>query len=114
MASTDEVGEGLTLLAINKKATAPITATIVISGFMPAPTATVWTLNGEDISSFNDVGHPTDVVTTESAITDGSTGLTTGAGERFVYLFPAHSVTLIELLPAGPDTRLYLPLVLRD
>jgi alpha-N-arabinofuranosidase len=114
VASTDEASERLTLLAINKETTATITATVVISSFTPAATARVWTLNGEDISSFNDAGHPTDVVTTESAITDGSTGLTTGAGERFVYSFPAHSVTLIELLPAGPGSRLYLPLVLRD
>jgi alpha-N-arabinofuranosidase len=105
VASTDEASERLTLLAINKETTANITATVVISGFIPAPTATVWTLNGEDIGSFNDAGHPTDVVTTESAITD--------AGERFIYVFPAHSVTLIELLPAGPGSRLYLPLVPR-
>ncbi len=106
VASTDEASERLTLLAINKETTATITATVVISGFTPAATATVWTLNGADISSFNDTGHPTDVVTTESAITD--------AGQSFVYSFPAHSVTLIELLPAGPGSRLYLPLVLRD
>ena len=104
-ASADEVSERLTLLAINKETTAPITATVVISGFTPAATARVWTLNGADIAAFNDASHPTDVVTTESAITD--------AGERFVYSFPAHSVTLIELLPAGPGTRLYLPLILR-
>ncbi len=106
VASTDEASERLTLLAINKETTEPITATVVISGFTPAATATVWTLNGEDISSFNDASHPTDVMTTKSAITD--------AGQSFVYSFPAHSVTLIELLPAKPGTRLYLPLVLRD
>jgi alpha-L-arabinofuranosidase len=106
MASTTEASERLTLLAINKETTATITATIVISGFTPASTAQVWTLNGADISSFNDASHPTDVVTTESVVTD--------AGERFVYSFPAHSVTLIELLPAESGSRLYLPLVLRD
>jgi alpha-L-arabinofuranosidase len=106
VASTDEASERLTLLVINKETTATITATVVISGFTPAATAQVWTLNGPDIAAFNDTGHPTDVVTTELAIT--------GTGQSFVYSFPAHSVTLIELLPAGPGSRLYLPLVVRD
>jgi hypothetical protein len=100
VASTDEASERLTLLAINKETTATITATVVISGFTPAATAQVWTLNGEDISSFNDTGHPTDVVTTESAIAD--------AAVSFTYAFPAHSVTLIEFVE---ERRVYLPLV---
>jgi len=94
---SDDVDNRLTLLAINKEATATITATIAISGFVPAPTATVWTLNGPDIAAFNDAGHPTDVITTESAIAD--------AGEEFTYAFPAHSVTLIELHAAPPASR---------
>ncbi|MFQ6102517.1 MAG: alpha-L-arabinofuranosidase C-terminal domain-containing protein, partial [Anaerolineae bacterium] len=103
IASTDEAGERLTLLAVNKETTATITATVVISGFTPAATATVWTLNGPDIAAFNDAGHPTDVVTTESAITD--------AGERFVYPFPAHSVTVIELRRVR---QIWLPLLIHD
>jgi hypothetical protein len=103
VAGTDETGDRLTLLAINKQTTATITATILISGFTPVPEARVWTLNGTDIAAFNDRGHPTDVTVTESAIAD--------AGERFVYGFPAHSVTLIELR----GVRLvWLPLIIRD
>ncbi|MFQ5595578.1 MAG: alpha-L-arabinofuranosidase C-terminal domain-containing protein, partial [Anaerolineae bacterium] len=97
VASTDEAGDRLTLLAINKETTATITATIAISGFTPVSEATVWTLNGPDITAFNDAGHPTEVITTESAIAD--------AGEEFTYTFPAHSVTLIELHAAPPASR---------
>ncbi len=134
--STSEDGNRLTLLAINKETTATVTAAIVISGFTPAPEATVWTLNGPNIAAFNDRDHPTDVTVTESAIAD--------AAERFVYTFPAHSVTLIEFvatssqptptptatpsptptstptrtptptLTATPRPRLYLPLILKD
>jgi alpha-N-arabinofuranosidase len=128
VASTDEASERLTLLTINKDASTPITATVAVSGFSPASEATVWTLNGSDIAAYNDRGHPTDVSTTELAITD--------AGERFVYAFPAHSVTLVELVAASshptptptatptstptptptatPRSRLYLPLILKD
>ena len=132
VASTDETGNRTTLLAINKETTATITATIVISGFAPIPEARVWTLNGPDIAAFNDRGHPTDVMVTESAIAD--------VGERFVYPFPAHSVTLIEFvansshptptpsstptptptctptptLTATTSPWLYLPLILKD
>ena len=134
VASTDETGERLTLLAINKEASTPITATVAVSGFSPASEATAWTLNGPGIAAFNDRGHPTDVVTTESAIANAS--------QSFIYLFPAHSVTLIELVAASshptptptatpthtttptststptptatPRSRLYLPLILKD
>lgn len=100
VASADETGDRLTLLVINKETTATITATVAISGFTPSPTATVWTLNGPDIAAFNDAGHPTDVMTTELAIAD--------AAQSFVYPFPAHSVTVIELVR---EHRVYLPLV---
>jgi alpha-N-arabinofuranosidase len=105
VASTDERGERLTLLAINKETTATITATIAISGFTPAATAQVWTLNGTDIAAFNDASHPTDVMITETTIAD--------AGQQFVYSFLAHSVTLIELLASEPGSQLYLPLILQ-
>jgi len=97
VAGSDDVDDRLTLLAINKEMTATITATIAISGFVPASTAAVWTLNGPDIAAFNDASHPTDVITTESAIAD--------AGEEFTCAFPAHSVTLIELHAAPPASR---------
>jgi len=93
VASTDETGERLTLLAVNKDAARAITATLTISGFTPSPTATVWTLNGPEVSAFNNITHPLSVTITTSSITD--------AAESFVYAFPAHSVTLIEL-QAGP------------
>jgi alpha-N-arabinofuranosidase len=108
LASADESGHHLTLLAINKEMTAgvpaaTITATVAISGFTPWPTATVRTLNGPDIAAFNDVAHPTDVTITETTISD--------AGQSFIYAFPAHSVTLIEM-----ERRrwVYLPCVLRQ
>jgi len=96
VASADETGERLTLLAVNKDAAASITATVAVSGFTPAPEARVWTLNGPDIAAYNDHGHPTDVAITESAIAN--------AGESFVYVFPSHSVTLIELVVASSQS----------
>jgi alpha-N-arabinofuranosidase len=134
VASTDEANERLTLLAINKETNTPITATVAVGGFNPASEATVWTLTGPDIAAFNDRGHPTDVSITESAIAN--------ADQSFVYAFPAHSVTLIELVAASSHptptptatptctatptstptssptvtsrSRLYLPLILKD
>jgi len=96
-ASIDETGERLTLLAINKDATMPITATVAISGFTPAPEATVRTLNGPEITAYNNVTHPISVTIAESSVTD--------AAENFVYTFPAHSVTLIELQAPPPTSR---------
>jgi alpha-N-arabinofuranosidase len=106
LASASESGHRLTLLAINKKATATITATVTISGFTPSPTATVHTLNGPDIAAFNDMGHATDVRTTEATISD--------VDQIFPYAFPAHSVTVIEMEKETAQRQwAYLPLVLR-
>ncbi|NOZ06591.1 MAG: hypothetical protein GXP41_09635 [Chloroflexi bacterium] len=105
VASTDNAGTRLTLLAINQSATDPITATLAISGFVPAPTAQVWTLNGPAITSYNAAGHPTDVHTVTSTLEISGTTLP--------YTFPAHSVTLIALQHAATTFEYYLPLVER-
>jgi len=92
VAGTDETGDWLTLLGVNKDAAMPITATVTISGFIPSPTATVRTLNGPELTAYNNVTHPLSVAITTTSITD--------AAKRFVYTFPAHSVTLMELRSA--------------
>jgi alpha-L-arabinofuranosidase len=107
LASAAESGHRLTLLAINKRTTATITATVTISGFTPSPTATVCTLNGPNIAAFNDSGHPTDVKTTETTISH--------VDQTFPYTFPAHSVTVIEMEKEMAQRQwAYLPLVLRQ
>ncbi len=111
VASTDETGDRVTLLAINKHASAAISAAIAIDGFSPAPEGRAWTLSGPDIAAYNDASHPTDVATVATELA--------GLGERFTYDFPAHSVTVIELVaastqptPTPSPTRfsLYVPL----
>jgi len=54
----------------------------------------VWTLNGPEISAYNNISHEFSVAITTTSIAD--------AAERFAYAFPAHSVTLIELQAAPP------------
>jgi hypothetical protein len=107
LASTEESGHRLTLLAINKEMTVTITATVAISGFRPSRTATVHALSGPSIVAFNDTGHPTDVKVSETTISN--------VAQSFSYAFPAHSVTLIEVASDMEQRRrLYLPLVLRQ
>jgi alpha-N-arabinofuranosidase len=102
LSSRDDTGR-LTLLVINKHATAAIETRVSLNGFAPQAAATVWTLSGLDITAYNDTAHPNDVTLTESLFTE--------AGETFVYAFPPHSVTVMEL---HGGWRVYLPVVTRD
>jgi alpha-N-arabinofuranosidase len=103
MATRSESGDRLTLLAINKEATTTITSTIGISGFVPVPVATVWTLDGNSITAYNDVQHPTAVQITTSHLLP--------VANTFTYTFPPHSVTLIEL---SKKWKIRLPLIIED
>ncbi len=114
-------GNKLYVMLINKsgadpvvptEADMPLATTISLKGFAPKPAATVWTLNGRNLSATN-------VVTTiapnyehdPDAFGLSQTKITNAAG-TFAYTTPAHSVTVIELDRAAaprPDSARTLP-----
>jgi alpha-N-arabinofuranosidase len=113
VASLGEDGSTLYLIAVNKDFERDARARIMIEGFAVAPAATAWILNGTGIDAHTgtDVlkvpgikwarqaedtvhpryheGAPDEVWLRESAVGDLS--------EEFDYVFPAHSVTALQL-----------------
>jgi hypothetical protein len=97
-ASRDAARKRLTLMVINKKPDGPIAAGIAVRGFRPAAEVKVAVLTGPDYLAHNDDGKTFQSVTpappVNVKIVETVAG---GAGERFDYTFPAHSVTVIEM-----------------
>jgi len=99
VASKSLNGDTLYLIVINKASgldtdtISDIEATIKIDGFIPRQEAKIWTLTGDSITSFNAPGHEFDVCIAESTISQVS--------DSFAYIFPAHSVTAMELIEKG-------------
>jgi len=102
-AHTSIAGDRLYLLVINRHLTDDITTAIHIKGFFPQANAPVYTLNGPSVESTNEYGRHDTVVIASSGISD--------AAPDFTYVFPAHSVTVIELSTTG--YRVYLPMIFR-
>lgn len=90
--SVDRNGR-LNLLVVNRAATAAVDATVVPGGFKHTGTTTTSTVAGEHFTSFNGPDHPEDISIERGERRIGSTA--------FEYTFPAHSVTLLQLDPAG-------------
>lgn len=82
--SLSDNGKTLYLMVINKSLTDPITATVQIKGF-DAASAHYWEVNGPDITSSEGVRE-----------TVSNASLTWNAG-ALSHVFPAHSMTAIEL-----------------
>jgi len=103
-AHTSIAGGKLYLLVINRHLTDDITTAIHINGngFIPQY-ATVYTLNGPSVESTNEYGSHDSVVITASSISNAS--------HDFTYVFPAHSVTVIELFMLSH--RVYLPIIFK-
>jgi alpha-N-arabinofuranosidase len=78
----------LYLIVINKHYSSNMQTTITVNGFVPQQDAKVYTLDGPDIESSNE--YVPDTVTITPSTFHGASG-------TFVYTFPAHSVTAIEL-----------------
>jgi len=104
-AHTSVAGETLYLLMINRHLTDDITTTIHINGFVPRSNAAVYTLNGPDVESTNEYGSHDTIVIASSEISDAS--------RDFTYVFPAHSVTVIELSWIDRPYRVYLPIIFK-
>jgi alpha-L-arabinofuranosidase len=80
----------LYLLVINRHLTDDIVARVHVGGFQPQPAADVYTLNGPSVGATNESGDHEAVVITHTKISD--------VGTEFYYVFPAHSVTAIEVV----------------
>ncbi len=93
--SLDSTGTKLYLMVINKQLDQDVTTTIQLEGFEPQPEACVWTLNGPSIISNNE-DNPNTVCVTPSTLAPVSSS--------FIYTFPAHSLTAIELSGSGRDS----------
>jgi hypothetical protein len=86
-------GNKLYLLVINRHLTDDMPTAIHIDGFIPQPEAAVYTLNGPELESTNEHGNHDTVVIVRSGFSQAS--------NDFTYVFPAHSVTAIELQQTG-------------
>jgi len=96
-AHTSIAGDRLYLLVINRHLSEDVQAAIHIEGFIPVSRASVHTLNAADVESANEDGDHDAVVITASEISDAS--------PDFCFVFPAHSVTAIELQQVAGEGR---------
>jgi len=90
--SKSQSGDTLYLIVINKHASLDYESTIEITGFEPKSSAYVYTLNGDSVYATNEED-PMAVVIRDSVITNVS--------RKFNYVFPAHSLTAMELVRSG-------------
>jgi alpha-N-arabinofuranosidase len=93
-ATIDSSGDSLSLLVINRRISQDVEATIQLEGFEYQSDIDIWCLNGPSIVAHNE-DNPTDVTIQASShrLTDG----------HFTHLFPAHSLTAIELTRSHTD-----------
>lgn len=96
IASTTDDGK-LQLVVVNNSLDTDVTADVDLGGVKHDPRATVETLNGPSWDSLNTFAAP-DVVQAVTSTTNVGTG-------SYVYTFPAHSVTRIEVSMAPTCTR---------
>lgn len=91
LVSTASVGDdgSLRIVVVNRHPTEAITARVVPDGFAHEETAALTTVAGESYTDYNSSEHPDTIQVVESTIS-------TGAGE-FDHLFPAASITVLEL-----------------
>ena len=89
LAAYDPAGGRVTILVSNKHSDASIPVHIVVTGFDPAADGTIYTLTGPTLAATDTAINPDTVAITRTELKD--------AARSFVYHFPAHSVTLIEL-----------------
>lgn len=80
----------LYLSAVNLHKEKAINCRIVILGMEVAQEASIYEINGADVDSFNDEDHPEDVKIATKGLDS--------CGEEFSYTFPAHSITLMEIV----------------
>lgn len=100
-AHTSISGERLYLLVINRHLEDDIKTAIQIKGFTPKANAFVYTLNGPSVDSTNEYGNHDTIFISSSKFFKAS--------RNFTYKFPAHSVTVIELLM--PQHQYFFPLI---
>jgi len=86
-ASLSEAGDALTLAVINRHRDAAIAAEIDLGGWQPASQATSYVVTADDVNAMNDFGQER-VKSMEGKVT---------VAARFVYEFPAHSLTVMPL-----------------
>lgn len=80
--------ETLHLAVINRHKDADLECSVNIIGFTPSKTVKVYELNGPKVESANDFNHPNEVKIKERLFKEG--------GRQFPYIFPAHSVTIMD------------------
>lgn len=93
--SIDSTGTSLYLMVVNKQLDKDVPVTIHVSGFEPQPQAHIWTLNGPSIWANNE-DDPNTVTVVPSTLAPVSTS--------FIYTFPAHSLTVMEIKGSLLDT----------
>lgn len=87
-ATTDGSQRRLSVAVVNRHETAPISAAVTLRGVEPQLAAEVFEINGPSPLAENSFKSPSNVGITRRPLKR--------EGDRFVYTFPAHSVTLLK------------------
>ena len=88
-ASVSEDGGTLYVATVNRHRDRDVECRLTLDGFAPQPGTTVFELNGPDPMAHAEIGQPDRVKIEERTLQD--------IGPDFRYVFPAHSVTIIEM-----------------
>jgi len=93
-ATRDEAGRRVVLGVVNRHPHRPVRATVALRGFGPLQLVQAQTLSGPDPLAINDFDMPEQVRVREAP-------LPTLHSDRFIYRFPASSVTVLVLATGG-------------
>ncbi|MFC4600777.1 carbohydrate-binding protein [Cohnella hongkongensis] len=93
----------LYLMVINKHQTQDLSATINLSGFQPQSTASSWVLNAPAIDSLTGTNINGVEVAANGTLPTIAPNKVTGVSNLFTRVFPAHSVTMMELTAEGAE-----------
>jgi hypothetical protein len=89
VATLSEAGDKLYLAVVNRNESSEVVSSIRVSGWSAGGAAEVYELNGQDKVAANPFGSTENVNLRERSLATG--------GPLFVYRFPAHSVTVLEI-----------------
>ncbi len=93
-ASMDSTGRKLSVAVINRQLDDAVLADVRIHGFQSASTVNLWTLSGPGVTADNE-GDPASVTLVSSSVEK--------MDSTFQYLFPAHSLTVLEFQQAAGE-----------
>ena len=88
--SLDTSGNRLSIAAVNKHPEESVRVRVTLVGFQPKKDGVAWQINGKTLLDYNDSSYPNRIVVESLPLDNLSI--------EFNYTFPAHSITVLELI----------------